>query len=36
MEIESDKQNLDRAFSTTVYFIDFDQIDYKWTEVPVS
>ena len=35
MEILSDKQNLDRTFSTTVYFIDIYQRDYKWTEEPV-
>ena len=35
MEIQPDKQNLDRTFSTTVYFIDFYQRDYKWTEEPV-
>ena len=32
MEIQPDKQNLDQTFSTTVYFIDFYQRDYKWTE----
>jgi len=36
MEIQPDKQNLDRTFSTTVYFIDFYQRDYKWTEEPVK
>lgn len=35
MEIQPDKQNLDQTFSTTVYFIDFYQRDYKWTEEPV-
>lgn len=35
MEIQPDKQNLDRTFSTTVYFIDFYQRDYKWTAEPV-
>ena len=35
MEIQPDKQNLDQVFSTTVYFIDFYQRDYKWTEEPV-
>jgi len=36
MEIQPDKQNLDQTFSTTVYFIDFYQRDYKWTEEPVN
>jgi hypothetical protein len=36
MEIQPDKQNLDRTFSTTVYYIDFYQRDYKWTEEPVK
>lgn len=35
MEIQPDKQNLDQTFSTTVYFIDFYQRDYKWNEEPV-
>ncbi|HYE21204.1 MAG TPA: DUF262 domain-containing protein [Tepidisphaeraceae bacterium] len=36
MEIQPDKQNLDQTFSTTVYFIDFYQRDYKWTAEPVK
>lgn len=36
MEIQPDKQNLDQTFSATVYFIDFYQRDYKWTEEPVK
>jgi hypothetical protein len=36
MEILPDTQNLDRTFSTTIYFIDFYQRDYKWTEVQVK
>ncbi len=35
MDIQPDKQNLDQTFSTTVYYIDFYQRDYKWTEEPV-
>jgi len=35
MEIQPDKQNLEQTFSTTVYYIDFYQRDYKWTEEPV-
>lgn len=36
MEIQPDKQNLDRTFSNTVYYIDFYQRDYKWTDEPVK
>jgi hypothetical protein len=36
MEIQPDKQNIDSLFSTTVYYIDFYQRDYKWTEEPVK
>ena len=36
MDITPDKQNIDRVFSNTVYYIDFYQRDYKWTEEPVS
>lgn len=35
VEIQPEKQNIDQTFSTTVYFIDFYQRDYKWTEEPV-
>jgi len=35
MDIQPDKQNLDRTFASTVYYIDFYQRDYKWTEEPV-
>lgn len=35
MDIQPDKQNLDRTFATTVYYIDFYQREYKWTEEPV-
>jgi hypothetical protein len=35
MDIQPDKQNLDRTFATTVYYIDFYQRDYKWTSEPV-
>jgi len=35
MDIQPDKQNLDRTFSSTVYYIDFYQRDYKWTDEPV-
>lgn len=35
MDIQPDKQNIDQTFSTTIYFIDFYQRDYKWTEEPV-
>lgn len=36
MDIQPDKQNLDQTFGSTVYFIDFYQRDYKWTEEPVN
>lgn len=36
MEIQPEKQNLDQTFSTTVYFIDFYQRDYKWDKDPVQ
>jgi uncharacterized protein with ParB-like and HNH nuclease domain len=36
MEIQPEKQNIDQTFSTTVYFIDFYQRDYKWTSEPVT
>ena len=29
MDIQPDKQNLDQTFSTTVYYIDFYQRDYR-------
>jgi len=35
VDIQPDKQNLDRTFATTVYYIDFYQRDYKWTNEPV-
>ena len=35
MDIQPDKQNLDRTFASTVYYIDFYQRDYKWTDQPV-
>lgn len=35
MDISPDKQNIDKLFGTTAYFIDFYQRDYKWTEEPV-
>lgn len=36
MDIAPDKQNIDGVFSNTVYYIDFYQRDYKWTEEPVT
>lgn len=35
MDISPDKQNIDRVFSNTAYYIDFYQRDYRWTEEPV-
>jgi hypothetical protein len=36
MDISPDKQNVDRVFSNTTYYIDFYQRQYKWNEVPVK
>lgn len=36
MDISPDKQNIDRVFSNTTYYIDFYQRQYKWTEEPVK
>ena len=36
MDISPDKQNIDRVFSNTVYYIDFYQRDYRWTDEPVK
>lgn len=36
MDISPDKQNIDRVFSNTRYYIDFYQRQYKWNEVPVK
>ena len=35
MDISPDKQNIDRVFANTAYYIDFYQRDYRWTEEPV-
>ena len=36
MDISPDKQNVDRLFSNTTYYIDFYQRDYRWTKTPVA
>ena len=36
MDISPDKQNIDRVFSNTTYYIDFYQRQYKWNEIPVK
>ena len=36
MDISPDKQNIDTVFSNTLYYIDFYQREYRWTEEPVS
>ena len=36
MDIAPDKQNIDKVFSNTTYYIDFYQRQYKWTEIPVK
>jgi len=35
MDISPDKQNIDAVFSNTLYYIDFYQREYRWTEAPV-
>lgn len=35
MDIAPDKQNIDRVFSNTAFYIDFYQRDYRWTDEPV-
>lgn len=35
MDISPDKQNIDKLFSNTSYYIDFYQRDYKWNDEPV-
>ena len=35
MDVSPDKQNIDRVFSSTTYYIDFYQRDYRWGEEPV-
>lgn len=36
MDIAPDKQNIDRVFSNTTYYIDFYQRQYKWNDEPVK
>lgn len=36
MDISPDKQNIDKVFSNTQYYIDFYQREYKWTQEPVK
>jgi len=36
MDVQPDRQNIDKLFSNTTYFIDFYQRQYKWTEEPVK
>lgn len=35
MDIQPEKQNLNQAFGSVPYLIDFYQRDYKWTEEPI-
>ncbi|AWZ19120.1 hypothetical protein RTM1035_14957 [Roseovarius sp. TM1035] len=35
VDIAPDKQNIDKLFGNTAYYIDFYQRDYKWTDEPV-
>jgi uncharacterized protein with ParB-like and HNH nuclease domain len=34
MNISPDRQNIDRVFSNTSFYIDFYQRDYRWTDEP--
>ena len=36
MDVQPDKQNIDKLFSNTTYYIDFYQRQYKWTDEPVK
>lgn len=36
MDVTPNKQNIDRVFSNTTYYIDFYQRQYKWNEEPVK
>ncbi|WP_042355649.1 DUF262 domain-containing protein [Bacillus rubiinfantis] len=36
MDVTPDKQNIDKVFSGTTYYIDFYQRQYKWTDEPVK
>lgn len=36
MDVTPDKQNIDKVFSNTTYYIDFYQRQYKWTDEPVK
>ena len=36
MDVTPDKQNIDKVFSNTTYYIDFYQRQYKWSEEPVK
>lgn len=35
VDISPDKQNIDTVFSNTLYYIDFYQREYRWTDEPV-
>ena len=36
MDVQPDKQNIDKLFSNTTFYIDFYQRQYKWTDEPVK
>ncbi|KAB7726623.1 DUF262 domain-containing protein [Rudanella paleaurantiibacter] len=36
MDIQPDKQSIDKVFAGTPFYIDFYQRQYKWTNVPVE
>lgn len=35
MDVTPDKENIEKLFSNTVYYIDFYQRQYKWDRIPV-
>ena len=35
MDVAPDSQNIEKLFSSTTYYIDFYQRQYKWNEIPV-
>jgi uncharacterized protein with ParB-like and HNH nuclease domain len=36
MDVQPEKQNIDKLFSNTTYYIDFYQRQYKWNDEPVK
>ena len=36
MDVSPQKENIDTLFSNTIFYIDFYQRQYKWTQVPIK